>query len=88
MKKALPFIATALVSSLFTSWVFLQHLERTSMLGAEYEVVREDLVKANDRIDKLTFTKNGDFRLPDLTNTWKVGVSLGRRENLPVIDYR
>jgi hypothetical protein len=93
MNRMVPFVLTGFLSSALTLVVVNWYLgasgmDDIGMLKARADLAVEEHQKLADEVDKLMFTKKGDFRFPDLTNSQKQGTYLGKPMMLPVIDYR
>jgi hypothetical protein len=81
MRKLLPFVVTALfstaLSAAFTLWCFLRAGSSADIASIVAEVAGRRAEANADAIDKLMFTKAGDFRFPDLTNGYRCSPSEG-----------
>lgn len=89
LRRMLPFILVAIASSAFTAWLFSMANDEMLRLAIQEQAHRmEDMAKLSERIDKVMFTKTGDFRFPDLTNAPKWDVRSGRKVATTMIDYR
>lgn len=72
MRRIAPFvltaIASAVVSSGFTLWVVENMYQDAALAPARIGRLQEKVDDLADRIEKVTFTKAGAFRFPDLSN--------------------